>query len=167
MILLNGPRGQSARTGNRGRGKTMTQTCVTNSENETEALGARIAQRAGQLEAIALSGDLGAGKTALVRGLAREMGSADAVTSPTYAIVNEYRAERKICHFDLYRLSGGDALWEIGWDDYLASGALCVAEWSGVAPELFPPRTLWIEIEKTGERQRRVTLRWPEGAEPC
>ncbi len=145
----------------------MTQTCVTHNETETEALGGRIARQSDGLSAIALSGDLGAGKTALVRGLARALGSADAVTSPTYAIVNEYRAKRKICHFDLYRLPGGDALWEIGWDDYLASGALCAAEWSGVAPELFPPDTLWVDIEKTGEQTRSFVLRWPEGVGPC
>ncbi len=148
-------------------GENVTQTCVTNNEKETEALGEAIARRSEKLAAIALAGDLGAGKTALVRGLARWLGSADAVTSPTYAIVNEYRGSRKICHFDLYRLSGGDALWEIGWEDYLASGALCVAEWSTVAPEMFPPETLWVEIEKTGEEQRKITLRWPEGVEAC
>lgn len=145
----------------------MTQTCATTGEAETEALGERIAQQSQRLSAIALSGDLGAGKTALVRGLARSLGSADRVTSPTYAIVNEYRAARKICHFDLYRLPGGDALWEIGWDDYLASGALCVVEWSGIAPELFPPDTLWVDIEKTGNETRSITLRWPEGVGPC
>lgn len=145
----------------------MTQTCATNNEAETEALGGRIARQSAGLSAIALSGELGAGKTALVRGLVRAMGSADAVTSPTYAIVNEYRAERKICHFDLYRLPGGDALWEIGWDDYLASGALCVAEWSSVAPELFPPDTLWVDIKKTGDETRSIVLRWPKGVGPC
>ena len=145
----------------------MTQTCDTTSVQETEALGEQIARCSGGLSAIALSGDLGAGKTALVRGLARALGSADAVTSPTYAIVNEYRAPRRICHFDLYRLSGEEALWEIGWDDYLASGALCVAEWSGIAAGLFPPETLWIEIIKTGENSRRFTLHWPEGVHPC
>ena len=145
----------------------MTQTCATNNEAETEALGGRIARQSTGLSAIALSGELGAGKTALVRGLVRAMGSADAVTSPTYAIVNEYRAERKICHFDLYRLPGGDALWEIGWDDYLASGALCVAELSSVAPEEFPPDTLWVDIKKTGDETRSIVLRWPEGVGPC
>lgn len=145
----------------------MTERCVTHSEAQTEALGESIAQRSGALSAIALKGDLGAGKTALVRGLARGLGSADSVTSPTYAIVNEYRGARRVCHFDLYRLSGGDDLWEIGWEDYLASGALCVAEWCDVAREMFPPGTLWIDIEKAGGDTRCFTLRWPEEAEAC
>ena len=145
----------------------MRQTYHSANEAKTEAFGARIATRSKNLSAIALSGELGAGKTALVRGLAQALGCRDAVSSPTYAIVNEYRGERKVCHFDLYRLSGSDARWEIGWEDYLASGALCVVEWSEVAPELFPKATLWVKIEKTGENTRLITVDWPEGIELC
>ena len=146
----------------------MTQTYHSANETKTEAFGARIAAHSKNLAAIALSGELGAGKTALVRGLVRALGCRDAVSSPTYAIVNEYRGElRKVCHFDLYRLSGSDALWEIGWQDYLDSGALCVVEWSEVAPDLLPKATLWIKMEITGENTRLITIDWPEGIELC
>ena len=104
---------------------------VTNSEEETEVLGARLA---GQLEpgaVIAFTGGLGAGKTAFTRGLARGLGVGERITSPTFTIVNEYEGSRlPLFHFDMYRLSSAEELFDIGWDDYLARGGVCAVEWS-------------------------------------
>lgn len=104
---------------------------IANSEEETEALGARLAE---QLEAgavVAFTGGLGAGKTAFIRGLARGLGILERVTSPTFTIVNEYEGGRlPLFHFDLYRLSSSGELFDIGWEDYLARGGVCAVEWS-------------------------------------
>ena len=103
---------------------------ITNNPEQTEALGAALAQRLGPGDVVAFYGDLGAGKTAFVRGMARGLGIREPVTSPTYTIVNEYPSGRTpLFHFDLYRLSGPDDLFDIGWEDYLERGGLCAVEW--------------------------------------
>ena len=136
----------------------MTTEYYTASPEETEALAARLAPELRQAPAIALYGDLGAGKTVFVRGLARALGCRQAATSPTYTLVNEYPGPTRVCHFDLYRLADADALWEIGWEDYLRSGALCVVEWSERAPEAFPAGTVSVRIQKLGDQERKLTV---------
>ncbi len=131
---------------------------ITASPEETEQLAISLIPAFEKASVVALQGDLGAGKTAFVRGLARGMECIDMVSSPTYTIVNEYRGKRKLCHFDVYRLGSGDDLWEIGWADYLASGALCVVEWAQRTKDAFPPDTIVIEIEKLGETERKITI---------
>ncbi len=104
---------------------------VTHSPAETENLGAALAERLQPGTVIAYTGDLGAGKTAFTRGLARGLGYREPVTSPTYTIVNEYLGGRlPLFHFDLYRLASSDDLWDIGWEDYLERGGVCAVEWS-------------------------------------
>ncbi len=104
---------------------------ITNSPSETEAVGAALARVLQPGTVIAYRGDLGAGKTAFTRGLARGLGVKDAVTSPTYTIVNEYLGGRMpLFHFDMYRLGSEDELFDIGWDDYLDRGGVCAVEWS-------------------------------------
>ena len=104
---------------------------ITNSPEETEALGERLAQTLTPGTVLAYRGDLGAGKTAFTRGLARGLGYKEPVTSPTYTIVNEYLGGRlPLFHFDMYRLSSEEDLWDIGWEDYLERGGICAVEWS-------------------------------------
>ena len=99
---------------------------VTNSEEETEALGARLAAVLTPGTVVAFTGDLGAGKTAFTRGLARGLGVTDRVTSPTFTIVNEYEGGRlPLFHFDMYRLASSEELFDIGWEDYLQRGGGC------------------------------------------
>ena len=131
---------------------------ITHSPEETEALGASLAKILTPGAVIAYRGDLGAGKTAFTRGLARGLGCTDLVTSPTYTIVNEYLGGRlSLFHFDMYRLASADDLWDIGWDDYLDRGGICAVEWSeNVAEALEDPIT--VTIEKTGETSRRITI---------
>ena len=131
---------------------------LTNSPAETEAVGAALGKIIPPGTAIAYRGDLGAGKTAFTRGLARGLGYTDMVTSPTYTIVNEYLGGRiPLFHFDMYRLHSSDDLWDIGWEDYLERGGVCAVEWSeNVADALEEP--LVITIEKLGEDSRRITL---------
>ena len=135
---------------------------ITHSPAETEAIGAALGKILKPGTVIAYRGDLGAGKTAFTRGLARGLGYTDMVTSPTYTIVNEYLGGRlPLFHFDMYRLRSSDDLWDIGWEDYLNRNGICAVEWSeNVADALEDP--ISITIEKTGEESRRITI---EGGE--
>ncbi len=100
-------------------------------EEETEALGESLAAALTPGTVIAFTGDLGAGKTAFTRGLARGLGVTDRITSPTFTIVNEYEGGRlPLFHFDMYRLGSSDELFDIGWEDYLRRGGVCAVEWS-------------------------------------
>ena len=131
---------------------------ITNSPVQTEAVGEKLGQVLMPGAVIAYRGDLGAGKTAFTRGLARGLGAGEPVTSPTYTIVNEYLSGRMpLFHFDMYRLSSADDLFDIGWDDYLERGGVCAVEWSENAEDaLEDPIT--VTIEKLGEDTRRITV---------
>ncbi len=131
---------------------------ITNSALETEAVGAALGAALRPGAVIAYRGDLGAGKTAFTRGLARGLGAAEPVTSPTYTIVNEYLSGRMpLFHFDMYRLTSSEELFDIGWEDYLDRGGVCAVEWSeNVADAL--TGAIRITLEKLGEDTRRITL---------
>ena len=135
---------------------------ITNSPEETEQVGAALAQTLQPGTVIAYRGDLGAGKTAFTRGLARGLDYAEPVTSPTYTIVNEYLGGRlPLFHFDMYRLASSDDLWDIGWEDYLDRGGVCAVEWSENVADAMENAIL-VTIEKTGPEARRIVI---EGGE--
>ena len=135
---------------------------LTNSPTETEAVGERLAKIMTPGAVIAYCGDLGAGKTAFTRGLARGLGCTDMVTSPTYTIVNEYLSGRMpLFHFDMYRLRSSDDLWDIGWEDYLDRGGVCAVEWSENVTDAME-NAIFVRIEKIGEESRRIII---EGVE--
>ncbi len=136
----------------------------TNNEHETEELVSRLAAGLPGGTVVAMYGDLGAGKTAFVRGMARGMGLSCRVSSPTFTIVNEYLGDRELIHFDMYRLSGADELFEIGWEDYLNRGAVCAVEWSENVRDAFFGDEITVTIEKLGDTERKITI---EGAESC
>ena len=137
-------------------------TFLTNSPKETELVGEKLAGVLRPGTVIAYRGDLGAGKTAFTRGLARGLGYSDPVTSPTYTIVNEYLGGRMpLFHFDMYRLHSSDDLWDIGWEDYLDRGGVCAVEWSENVEDAME-NAIFITIEKLGEDARRITI---EGGE--
>ena len=131
---------------------------ITNSPQETEALGAALAQRLTPGTVIAYRGDLGAGKTAFTRGLARGLGVTEQVTSPTYTIVNEYTGGKMpLFHFDMYRLGSSDELFDIGWEDYLERGGVCAVEWSeNVWDALEAP--ILITVSRLDEDTRRIII---------
>lgn len=131
---------------------------LTNSPEETEKVGEELAGHLHAGDVVAMHGDLGAGKTAFVRGLARGLGITSRVTSPTFTIVNEYPGKIPLFHFDMYRLGGPDELYEIGWEDYLDRGGICVCEWSEVAPGAFPDYTINLTITKTGDDTREIII---------
>ena len=131
---------------------------LSNSPAQTESFAESLAKRLPAGTVIAYRGDLGAGKTAFTRGLARGLGVGESVTSPTYTIVNEYLSGKMpLFHFDMYRLHSSDDLFDIGSEDYLERGGICAVEWSENVPEAME-NAIVITIEKTGEDTRRITV---------
>ena len=133
-------------------------TIISKSEAETEAAGEQFARTLPQGAVVALYGDLGAGKTAFVRGMARGMGIGARVSSPTFTIVNEYLGSRELYHFDMYRLGSSEELFDIGWEDYLSRGGVCAVEWSENVADAFEGDQICVRIEKTGDAERTITI---------
>ena len=131
---------------------------ITNSESETEALGAKLAPMLPDGSVVAFYGELGSGKTAFVRGMARGMGIDALVNSPTFTIVNEYIGPRSLFHFDMYRLGGADELYDIGWEDYLARGGVCAVEWSENVAGAFEGDEVVVTFRKLGDTTREITV---------
>ena len=131
---------------------------ITNSPLETERVGEALGKVLQPGTILAYEGDLGAGKTAFTRGLARGLGAGEPVTSPTYTIVNEYLSGRMpLFHFDMYRLASSDDLWDIGWEDYLERGGVCAVEWSENVADAMEG-AITVCIQKTGEESRKITI---------
>lgn len=130
---------------------------------ETEAIGQDLAARLSPGTVVAFTGDLGAGKTAFVRGMARGLGIPQRVTSPTFTIVNEYEGGRlPLFHFDMYRLHSADDLFDIGWEDFLRRGGICAVEWSETIREALDEETIYVDIRRgQGEQERILTLHGP------
>ena len=133
---------------------------LSHSPEDTEDIGARLAEQLEPGAVVAFTGDLGAGKTAFTRGLARGLGIPDRITSPTFTIVNEYEGGRlPLFHFDMYRLGSADELFDIGWEDYLRRGGVCAVEWSENIADALEEDAVRVDIRR-GERddQRRITI---------
>ena len=143
---------------------------TTHSADETQALGQKLASRLAPGDVIAYFGDLGAGKTAFTRGLSQGLGITDPVTSPTYTIVNEYLSGRiPLFHFDMYRLSSSDELFDIGWEDYLSRGGVCAVEWSENVEDALQD-AIRVTIEKDADEPdtRHITITGgPRFEDPC
>lgn len=137
---------------------------LSHSEAETQAIGRELGRRLKPGTVLAYRGDLGMGKTAFTRGLADGLGCSGRVASPTFTIVNEYEGPIPLFHFDLYRLPDADALFDIGWEDYLDRGGVCAVEWSERAAEALPESTVWVTLARCPEQDgwRAITV---EGAD--
>lgn len=137
---------------------------ISHNETETEKIGESLAALLHTGAVIAYCGGLGAGKTAFTRGLARGLGYEGRVTSPTFAIVNEYEGRIPLFHFDMYRLADEDELFDVGWEDYLNRGGVCAIEWSERITGALPPETITVTISHCPENEdwRKITI---EGAE--
>ncbi|HWQ52023.1 MAG TPA: tRNA (adenosine(37)-N6)-threonylcarbamoyltransferase complex ATPase subunit type 1 TsaE [Terriglobales bacterium] len=128
---------------------------ITDSAEETEAAGGVIAGKLIKGDIVAIHGGLGAGKTALVRGIAARLAPAAQVTSPTFSLVNVYEGEVPLYHFDLYRLEGADDLCSIGFDDYLDGSGICLVEWSERSREM--GETVRVDIVEEPDGNRVIT----------
>jgi tRNA threonylcarbamoyladenosine biosynthesis protein TsaE len=133
-------------------------TLISSSEKETEEAGYNLARHLKAGSVVALYGGLGAGKTAFVRGLARGLGINITAFSPTFTIVNEYPGKIPLFHFDMYRLSDPEELYNIGWDDYLDRGGICVTEWSENVEAAFTKGTIRVRITITDETSRIISI---------
>ncbi len=132
---------------------------VSHSETETEALAAKLARSFVSGEVVLLRGDLGSGKTTFVRGLAAELGyDPNRVSSPSYTIVNEYRSEPPVYHFDLYRMNDPSELHEIGWDDYLSRNGILLVEWGERAAPKLPSQFYVIDFRILSDSERRIQI---------
>ena len=133
---------------------------ITHSPEETEAIGEKLAKNLAPGTVLAYRGDLGAGKTAFTRGLARGLGYTEPVTSPTYTIVNEYLSGRMpLFHFDMYRMSSSDELFDIGWEDYLDRGGVCAVEWSENIEAALPESYLAVDIRRKSDCERDIEIK--------
>ena len=137
------------------------QKLISKSEGQTEEIAQSLAKDLHGNEVIALFGDLGAGKTAFTRGLAKGLGIDDGVSSPTFALVHEYEGRFMVYHFDMYRVSGYDDLYSTGFFDYMDTGIL-VIEWSENIEPFLPDRRINVTINRLSDNEREITI---EGAD--
>lgn len=133
---------------------------ITNSANDTIEFGKSVARAVEKGAVISLVGDLGAGKTTFTKGVARGLGIMDNVTSPTFTILNEYAGEEKrLYHFDFYRIEDPDELVELGFEDYFPStDGLTIVEWVEKAPSVLPKQYYQITFEKIDDDKRRIVF---------
>lgn len=131
---------------------------LSHSAEETERFGETLAASLHHGSVVAYTGALGMGKTAFTRGLARGLGCCGRVTSPTFTIVNEYEGNIPLFHFDMYRLSSSDELFDIGWEDYLERGGVCAVEWSERVTDALPPDTVFVNIARHAENENWRTI---------
>ncbi len=133
-------------------------TYISSSPQQTEEFAFHLAETLTGGEVIAFTGDLGAGKTCFTRGLAKGLGFSGSVTSPTFALVNEYIGGKyPLYHFDMYRISSWDDLYSTGFFDYLDNGIIA-AEWSENIAAALPENTIFVDIEKLNEDTRKITV---------
>lgn len=137
----------------------MRREFVSHSPEETEEFAKKLAEKLKPGNVILYKGDLGAGKTTFTKGIAKALGISETVTSPTFALLNEYYGSIPLFHFDLYRIKTVDDLYSIGFFDYLDRGGIIAAEWSENIPELETEllNVIKINIEKLSENERRIT----------
>lgn len=121
----------------------------------------KLGEQAKPGQVFALVGDLGVGKTVFVKGFALGLGISAHVTSPTFNLVKEYQGRLPMYHFDVYRISDESEMFEIGFEEYLAAPGVTLIEWADLIPDLLPPHTVQVRIERAGEGGRKVTLHSP------
>lgn len=132
---------------------------LTLSAEETSKIGERLGKLVGIGNIICLSGDLGAGKTAFTKGIAKGLGVVDYVTSPTYTIINEYEGRLPLYHFDVYRLNDVEEMYELGYEEYFFGDGVVVLEWADIVKEIIPKERLWITIlNSKGDDSREIIL---------
>lgn len=139
---------------------SLVERFFTYSEKETFNLGIQLARLIDPGRAVSLEGDLGAGKTALVKGIAEGLGIEDTITSPTFTLVNTYEGDVTLHHFDVYRIDDPEELFYIGWDEYFNPNDICVVEWGDRVLELLPEDTIRINIirDENQLNKRMITL---------
>jgi tRNA threonylcarbamoyladenosine biosynthesis protein TsaE len=139
----------------------MTTSLVSDSPEATAAAGERLGARLGRGDVVALTGELGAGKTCFVQGLVRALGATTAATSPTFVLVNEYRGRLAVHHVDVYRTQSLTELLDFGLEELIASDGVTVVEWADRCEPLLPRRTIRVHLAGVGDEPRRITITEP------
>ncbi|MCL2171947.1 MAG: tRNA (adenosine(37)-N6)-threonylcarbamoyltransferase complex ATPase subunit type 1 TsaE [Defluviitaleaceae bacterium] len=131
----------------------------TESVEQTEDFGAQMAARARAGDVFCLAGEMGAGKTAFARGFARGLGCADAASSPTFAIINEYPGgSLPLYHFDVYRIENILEMEDTGYEEYFYGGGVCLIEWADLISDIIPDNAVWVRIRRVGDNERVFEL---------
>ena len=136
---------------------------MTRSADETERVGERLGRRLVPGDVVALSGELGTGKTCFMRGLARGLGVTQGVSSPTFVIVNQYTGRMPVFHIDAYRTESLTELLDIGFDEYVSGDSVTVIEWADKLEPLLPPGAIRVRISGLGDEPRMI---WVDASEP-
>lgn len=130
-----------------------------NGLEETKAFGKRLGSLLKPGDILCLNGDLGAGKTTLTKSIGLGLGVEDYITSPTFALINEYEGNFPVYHFDVYRLEGVGDSFDLGFDEYFFGRGVCIIEWAEKIEEVLPEDRIVLDIEKTSEMGRKISLR--------
>ena len=141
----------------------MPESIQSHSAAETEALGVRLAERLGPGDVVALTGELGAGKTCFTQGLARGLGVAERAVSPTFVLINEYRGRLPVHHVDAYRTESLTELLDLGLDELFSGDGVTIVEWADKLLPLLPAHTVHVHIEGVGDEPRTITTSIPLG----
>ncbi len=129
---------------------------ISNSLKQTLKIAENFAKTLKPNDVVLLNGEMGAGKTQFTKGIAKGLGIASDITSPTYAYMNDY--DGKLYHYDCYRLSSGEDAEALGLTDYFYAGGICVIEWSENISSVLPKNTITVKIEKLGEKSRKIII---------
>ncbi len=141
-------------------------TIATRSPEETAAAGQELGRTLGAGDVVALTGELGTGKTCFVQGLVRGLGVSALATSPTFVLINEYRGRLPVHHVDAFRTASLTELMDLGLPDLFDEGGVTVVEWADKVGPLLPSRTIHVEIAGVGDEPRQITIRAPRVSNP-
>jgi tRNA threonylcarbamoyladenosine biosynthesis protein TsaE len=136
----------------------LTTRLVTRSSEETEKAGERLAATLVPGDVVAVTGELGAGKTCLISGIVRGLGVSRGASSPTFVLVNHYRGRLPVFHLDAYRTESLSEVLDLGFDEYLTAGGVMLIEWADKLAPLIPPRAIWVHLDGLGDEPREITL---------
>lgn len=135
---------------------------VTHGPEETEQVGERLGRRLEPGAVVALTGDLGAGKTCFIRGLARGLDVRQPISSPTFVLVNQYAGRLPVYHIDAYRTASLTELLDLGFDEYVSGAGVTVIEWADTLRPLIPADAIWVHISGLGDEPRTISIQTPE-----
>lgn len=141
------------------------KTILSKSQEQTYELGKKIASLVKAGDILCLKGELGAGKTALSKGIGAGLGIEDYITSPSYTIINEYNGRLPLYHFDVYRINDMDEMYELGYEDYFNGRGICVIEWADSIKPLIPKEAIWIELQYNNNENEREIIIYGENLE--
>jgi tRNA threonylcarbamoyladenosine biosynthesis protein TsaE len=137
----------------------MERVITIDSLDDLDSVAEAVLESLGGRTVVAFDAPMGAGKTTLISRIAAQLGAEDDVTSPTFAIVNQYEGERTIYHFDMYRIERPEEALDFGCEEYLSSGELCLVEWPEKIEALLPDDTMVVKIEILGDEERRFIIK--------